>query len=79
MKKLFVLGTALLLFTGAAFACEGKEKKDCGKDKKECSAKDNREPACIYAATGRAEVKACRSRVGADACGAGREGDSGNS
>ena len=48
MKKILTLATAALLFTGAAFACEGKHGKDkacCKKgSKKECK-KDMKETA----------------------------------
>lgn len=41
MKKILTLATAALLFTGAAFACDGKGKgKHCCKDKKECKKSD---------------------------------------
>ena len=36
MKKVFLLATAALLFTGAAFADGGKNKKSCAKGKSCC-------------------------------------------
>jgi len=49
MKKLLVLATAAFLVTGVAFAGEGKdgkEKKECSKDKKECCKKGGKKSCC---------------------------------
>lgn len=46
MKKLLVLATAAFLVTGVAFAGEGKGKKECSKDKKECCKKGGKKSCC---------------------------------
>lgn len=42
MKKLLMLATAAFLVTGVAFAGDGKEKKECNKDKKACCKKSSK-------------------------------------
>lgn len=58
MKKLLVLATAAFLVTGVAFAGEGKEKKDCSKDKKECCKKGGKKACCKKDAAKKTEEKA---------------------
>ena len=48
MKKLFLLATAAMLFTGASFAGngEGKNKKKCAKGKSCCSKESKEKKSC---------------------------------
>ena len=58
MKKLLVLATAAFLVTGVAFAGEGKEKKECSKDKKECCKKGGKKSCCKKDSEKKTEEKA---------------------
>ena len=58
MKKLLVLATAAFLVTGVAFAGEGKEKKECSKDKKECCKKGGKKACCKKDGEKKTEEKA---------------------
>ena len=58
MKKLLVLATAAFLVTGVAFAGEGKEKKECSKDKKECCKKGGKKSCCKKDGEKKTEEKA---------------------